>query len=112
MSTYFSEKELLAPPTERAAFSDRQAYVCAELSKLAYFKFEGGHTLQQALDIARDILDGDSRLEILEQQLSVVLSSSPSSPDEGEKALREILAGAQIDLVQTFSCRGTQAFFC
>lgn len=74
MSSYFTAKELLAPPTERAAFSDRQAYVCAELSKLAYFKFEGGHSLQQALEIAKDILGNDERLELLEQQLSVVLS--------------------------------------
>jgi len=42
MTVYFSARELLTPPTERAAFSDRQAYMCAELSRLAYFKFEGG----------------------------------------------------------------------
>jgi pimeloyl-ACP methyl ester carboxylesterase len=112
MSTYFSATELLAPPTERAAFSDRQAYVCAELSKLAYFKFEGGHTLEQALGIAREILGGDGRLALLEQQLRVVLPRAPSSAAEGEAALRTILKGADFELVKTFSCQGTQAFFC
>ena len=112
MTTYFSTKELLSPPRERAAFSDRQAYVCAELSKLAYFKFEGGHNLQQALDIARDILDGDDRYTLLEKQLKIVLSSAPSTAAEGEEALRNILQKVDFDLVRSFSFQGTQAFFC
>ena len=78
MSTYFSATELLSPPTERAAFSDRQAYVCAELSKLAYFKFEGGHTLDQILEIAEKVIDDDSKFKILEAQLRHVLTSSPT----------------------------------
>jgi hypothetical protein len=112
MATYFSARELLAPPTERAAFSDRQAYVCAELSKLAYFKFEGGHTLEQALDVARKLLNGDGRLALLEEQLRVVLSTAPSSAAEGEEALKKILQGVDFNLLRTFSCQGTQAFFC
>lgn len=112
MTTYFSAKDLLSPPTERAAFSDRQAYVCAELSKLAYFKFEGGHTLQQALDIAKDILGDDERLVLLEKQLKIVLSGAPSTAAEGEEALRNILAEVGFELVQTYCRQGTQAFFC
>lgn len=112
MTTYFSEEKLLSPPTERAAFSDRQAYVCAELSKLAYFKFEGGHTLDQAIAIAKEILGDDKRLAVLEQQLRVVLSDAPSTAAEGEAALGKILKGAEFDLVKTFSIEGTQAFFC
>lgn len=112
MTTYFSARELLSPPTERAAFSDRQAYVCAELSKLAYFKFEGGHTLEQAIDIVKDILGDDKRLALLEQQLRVVLSSAPSSAADGEAALRKILKEVDFELVQPFSVEGTQAFFC
>lgn len=112
MSIYFSSKELLGPPTERAAFSDRQAYVCAELARLAYFKFEGGHTLDEALQIVRDILPADERRALLEQQLRVVLSSSPSTAVEGEQALARILEGAGFALAQTFSNEGTQAFLC
>lgn len=112
MTTYFSEKELLSPPTERAAFSDRQAYVCAELSKLAYFKFEGGHTLDQALTIAKEIFGGDERLVLLEEQLRVVLSGTPSTSAEGEAALGSILTSADFNLVRTFSQEGTQAFLC
>jgi len=112
MTTYFDAEDLLAAPTERAAFSDRQAYVCAELSKLAYFKFEGGHTLEEVLTLVRDILGNDARLAVLEQQLRVVLSNSPSSAGEAEEALKKILNEVDFTLVKTFSNQGTQAFFC
>ena len=72
----------MSPPVERAAFSDRMAYVCAELSKLAYFKFEGGHT------------------------------ASASSGQESKNALSEILKHADFELIETFSTKGTQAFIC
>lgn len=112
MTSYFSESQLLAPPTDRAAFSDRQAYVCAELSKLAYFKFEGGHSIEQVVAIAKGIIGSDARFPQLEQQLRTVLSSSPSTAAEGALALSHILRSANFDLVKTFSTQGTQAFFC
>lgn len=112
MSAYFSATELLAPPTERAAFSDRQAYVCAELSKLAYFRFEGGHSLEQALEVVRTVLGNDDRVRLLEEQLKLVLSSEPGSAAEGREALRKILKAADFELVETFSTEGTQAFLC
>jgi len=112
MSTYFSARELLAPPTERAAFSDRQAYVCAELSKVAYFRFEGGHTLDEALEVARTILGNDVRLKILEEQLKLVLAGSPSSAAEGHATLKMLLSEAGFELVRTFHSDGTQAFLC
>jgi predicted lipase len=111
-TTYFSAKELLAPPTERAAFSDRQAYVCAELSKLAYFKFEGGHTLDEALSIAKSVFGEDERLKLLEEQLKLLLTASPSAAAEATKALGAILQEGAFTLVKTFSTEGTQAFLC
>ncbi|MFZ5619554.1 MAG: lipase family protein [Pseudomonadota bacterium] len=112
MSTYFSAKELLLPPTERAAFSDRQAYVCAELSRLAYFKFEGGHIIDQVLGVAKQFVGDDVRYKILEKELKNLLTGSPSSQAEGEKALGEILKAARFNLKTTFSTQGTQAFLC
>lgn len=112
MSVYFSAKELLAPPTERAAFSDRQAYVCAELSKLAYFRSEGGCTIEQALEVARDVFGDDGRLPLLEAQLKVVLAGIPGSAVDGHAALENILKAAQFSLVDAFSHEGTRAFLC
>jgi pimeloyl-ACP methyl ester carboxylesterase len=111
-SKYFATTELLKPPTERAAFSDRQAYVCAELSKLAYFKFEGGHTLGDALKIAGKIFGDDARLKILEEQLKLLLTASPAAEQEARDALRAILQEAQFSLVETFVQQGTEAFLC
>jgi len=37
---YFKYKELLEPPVKRAAYSDRTAWLMAEMSRLAYIKFE------------------------------------------------------------------------
>lgn len=109
---YFSATELLKPPTERAAFSDRQAYVCAELSKLAYFKFEGGHTLEDALAIARKVFGEDARLRLLEEQLRLLLTASPAAEAEAREALRAILGEAKFALEETFVSSGTEAFLC
>jgi len=38
---YFDNKSLLKPPVSRAAYSDRTAWLMAEMARLAYFKFEG-----------------------------------------------------------------------
>ena len=38
---YFTDAKLLSPPLTRPAYSDRMAYVLAEMSDLAYFQFEG-----------------------------------------------------------------------
>lgn len=111
MTAYFSASELLAPPVERAAFSDRQAYVCAELSKLAYFRFEGGHSLDQAIEVAKAVFDDDPRLPALEEQLKLILSNAGTDA-EGRAALGDILKAAEFELVDTFSTEGTQAFLC
>ena len=70
----------MTPPRERAAFSDRQAYVCAELSKLAYFKFEGGHKIDQAIKVIKDTINiDDEKLQLLKKKLRVILSNTPTT---------------------------------
>lgn len=112
MTKYFGTKELLKPPTARAAFSDRQAYVCAEMSKLAYFKFEGGHSLDDALELIRSLLGDSEKFDQLREQLSTVLGHEPSGAEEGEAALRKILTEVGFHLEEVFSEEGTQAFLC
>jgi triacylglycerol lipase len=110
LATYFTETTLLRPPTERAAFSDRQAYVCAELSRLAYFRFEGGHTVDEVIAAAKAVLGDDSRVAILEAQIRAILPTAPNAAAEGKAALKAILNAASFNLVDTFSESGTQAF--
>ena len=112
MSNYFAEKSLLRPPTERAAFSDRQAYVCAELSKLAYFKFEGGHTIDEILLVAKQIIGENDKYEALEQQIRNMLGGSPEATSNSKDAFAKILNAADFRLVDTFDEKGTQAFLC
>lgn len=112
MPTYFSEKGLLVPPAERAAFSDRQAYLCAELSRLAYFKFEGGHSLEQALELAKHLFEDSEKLKLFEVGLKKVLTGAPGSEPDGQVVLKEILSGAGFELVDTLNQSGTQGFIC
>lgn len=112
MTNFFEEKSLLTPPTERAAFSDRQAYVCAELSKLAYFRFEGGHTIDEIIRVAKEIFDESEKIELLDQQIRSMLGSSPDATVESRVAFEKILTAGGFELVEAFSREGTQAFLC
>ena len=54
---YFNFRELLTPPIKRAAYSDRTAWLMAEMSRLAYSQFEKDDTeLKGALSRAGFIL--------------------------------------------------------
>ena len=61
-SQYFADSKLLSPPMARPAYSDRMAYVLAEISDLAYFQFEGQVGLVEdavlqakSLDLSTDV---------------------------------------------------------
>jgi len=121
MSDYFADPDLLNPPTERAAFSDRQAWVCAELSRLAYFRFEGNTLLDNTLAAAKDLLDDSSRLSRLQEDLRALFADIPGADRSGEAALRtilridkdqpvfELLDAIDVDNHQAFVCRRTIA---
>ena len=46
---YFKYKELLSMPIRRAAYSDRTAWLMAEMAKLAYIKFENNEVEKRSL---------------------------------------------------------------
>lgn len=106
---YFATSELMTPPTDRPAFSDRRAYMCAELSRLAYFKFEGGYQIVEILDAIEEFTGREIPPD-LEKKLSFFAQDQSSS--NGEVALRRILSISNFELKKTFSKRGTQAFVC
>ncbi len=112
MDNYFEEDSLLEAPTERAAFSDRQAYVCAEMSRLAYFRFEGGHTIDSILTVAKEFVDDKERFEKLERQLRTMLAGSRETEIDSRTALAKILEAADFELIDTYNKEGTQAFLC
>lgn len=108
---YFEPKSLVKqqPPRRRAAYSDRTAWLMAEMSKLAYFKFEMPQEndlkkLAEAFSKTPNISDIEN---ILKEDLIPNLSFFVG---KGDVALRKELEKAEFILIRTFNSDGTQAF--
>lgn len=112
MHNYFTNGALLVPPSKRAAYSDRTSYLMAEMSRLAYFKFEGGNNINDIIGQVRGLLPNNQKLTALETLIkSQVLSSSE---EESKAILSGILKHSGFTLIETFCDSGTdaQAFLC
>jgi len=55
--SYFVPKDLLNIPTRRAAYSDRTAWLMAEMARLAYLKFEGDDDPEMLADLEKLVND-------------------------------------------------------
>lgn len=112
MTNYFSNTDLLKAPVKRSAYSDRTAYLMAEMSRLAYFKFEGGNNLDDMLAAAREFIPEEEKFSKLEHLIKNSLVNN--SADEAESILKGILEEKGFELVNTFNCPETdaQAFLC
>lgn len=98
---------LLAPPLARAAYSDRTAWLMAELSRLAYKRFESNPELLE--NLATRLADMADQAAIKDAVAEFVkVSSEPAG--SGLEALKVELASYRFDLVKTFNSRGTQGF--
>ena len=124
-STYFEAPEAMKKlPASRAAYSDRTAWMMAEMSALAYLPFEGE---KKSLNSEVRMITGTIKTlfwakktdivdEIagLEQRLKEYIDSRLASDDEqsnsGKDDLESSLQSAGFDLVQTFNRGDTQAF--
>ena len=111
-NVYFKSEKLLEAPVERAAFSDRMCYVCAELSKLAYFKFEGGHPLYQAEMVVDSFIKDEEKAKNLKDGLALIISQMPGTEEASRQVLDDILCAGGFTLTDVFSYKGTQAFLC
>ena len=112
MRDYFSEAKLLTAPTKRAAFSDRTAYVMAEMSRLAYFRFEGGYNLSEIVEKVKELLPDHKNLAAV---VALVQTQGIFVKQNDSKAFfSQILKENGFSLVDTFSDTGTgaQAFLC
>lgn len=113
---YFSELKLLSPPTKRAAYSDRTAYVCAELARLAYFPFEGGSTLERLMEEVNKALIHESVDEAvigaIKSRLSIGLSQDKLDAASSRQAFEKTLKIGGFELVDTFVTGDTEGFVC
>ncbi len=73
MNSYFSESQLMQAPVKRAAFSERMAYQMAEMSRLAYFKFEGGHTIVEFISETRKFIKDEEATILLEHLAKMLI---------------------------------------
>lgn len=93
------------PPTRRAAYSDRTAWLMAEMSRLAYLKFELQEPDLKAL--AEEIV-GIGDTESIEKRLKALLENRWNS--ERKKELEDKLGEIGFELIRPFDRNGTQAF--
>jgi hypothetical protein len=108
---FFADKKLLSPPMARPAYSDRMAYVLAEMSSLAYYEFEGsGGTIRNAAKsfLQKTFDDEDEIRKWLETFADDLLIKGVDS----EEFLRRVLENKGFNLLGTVNVANIQAFVC
>ncbi|TDI58683.1 MAG: lipase family protein [Alphaproteobacteria bacterium] len=104
---HFDAPELLSPPIKRAAYSDRTAWLMAEMSRLAYDKFEGSRSLKSLAEgLAKCAGDKKKIVLLLKEYIDNVGTSAADARQE----LIEQLAKAKFSLENIYNAQGTQAF--
>lgn len=103
---HFDAEKLLSPPVKRAAYSDRTAWLMAEMSSLAYDKFEGGMTLEK---LAENLAETTSKEDVF-KLLQKHLESAGEVETKASVHLATELAKANFKLLKTYNEDGTQAF--
>lgn len=107
----FQHEELLSPPMERPAYSDRMAYVLAEMSALAYYRFETTEGLVNDMsEIAAVGRLGDAKEAAT--FLSAFASRLLSGRSLGLECFRKILDDAGFELLEVIDVAETQGFVC
>ena len=108
---YFTDKQLLSPPLTRPAYSDRMAYILAEMSDLAYYQFEGqsgvvDDAVKQVLSL--DLSKDANVRSFLDQFSTEVMSGRRLSLT----FLKDILGNSRFSLLDVINVGETQGFVC
>ena len=108
---YFTDNNLLAPPMERPAYSDRMAYVLAEMSALAYWEFEGtgGVIRDAAAGLLKDVIGNE---EDAQKWLEAFADDLLVKGVDSEVFFRNLLSRSGFELLGTVNVSSTQAFVC
>ena len=106
---YLSRSELLRPPLKRPAYSDRMAYVLAEMADLAYCQFESPGFLEDAGATALDIQTPEEMTEFLSGFAANLLGRERAL---GKDFLRQVLESKGFSLLDVLDIADTQGFVC
>ena len=108
---YFTDAKLLSPPLARPAYSDRMAYVLAEMSDLAYYQFEGpGDVVNDAVArvLALESKTDATIRELLDRFAADVVSTRRLSLT----SLTTVLHNSRFALLDVINVGDTQGFVC
>ncbi len=106
---FLSRSELLRPPLRRPAYSDRMAYVMAEMSDLAYCEFENPSFLEEAGTAAAGIRTPEEMTEFLSGFAANLLGRERAL---GMDFLRQVLESKGFSLLDVIDIADTQGFVC
>ena len=108
---YFTESALLSPPLVRPAYSDRMAYVLAEMSDLAYYQFEGqrGFVDDAVENVSSLDLTNDTDVRAFLEKFSTELMSGRRLQLE---SMKKLLSNSGFSLVDVINIGETQGFVC
>lgn len=97
---------LLKPPIARAAYSDRTAWIMAELSRIAYIRFEGNEDrLEQAIEALTALSDKAA----IAKTLKAFLTENTQSSNKEMAKLSQEVNSLKYVISNTFNVGGTQA---
>ena len=106
---YLSAYDLLSPPLTRPAYSDRMAYVLAELADLAYYRFEDSSFLSAAVAKAESQQTAGEMTAFLTQYTKDILGRRR---ELGRETLAELLQDHHFELLDVIDIADTQGFVC
>lgn len=111
INKYFKSSNLLTPPIKRPAYSDRMAYVLAEMSDLAYFEFEGpGGAILDAVDHIQNL--NTKSTDDIKEFLESFTHDLMGNRELNTSFLKKILENSGFILIQTIDVGSTQGFAC
>ncbi|MEH6452790.1 MAG: lipase family protein [Psychromonas sp.] len=114
--SFLGSNELLLPPLTRPAYSDRMAYVMAEMSALAYFEFEkDSGAIHQTIDKITELKltdTDDTYQQELEDILVTLRDELLVKSIDGKEVLAKLLLVSGFKLIDTIHYSDTQGFIC
>ena len=111
IASYFTDAHLLTPPITRPAYSDRMAYLLAEMSDLAYYQFEarGSMVDDAVVEVqALNLTNAVNVREFLDRFSTALLSGRRLS----KRFLEHILRNSGFTLLGVINVDETQGFLC
>ena len=107
----FQHGALLSPPMDRPAYSDRMAYVLAEMSALAYYRFESEEGLVNDMSANAEVARLVNRQDVADL-LAEFASRLLGGRQLGLECFRSVLDKSGFVLLEVIDVAETQGFVC